>query len=243
MAEAKGLFVTGTDTGVGKTLVSCALLQMLRDEGLQVAGFKPVSCGTEAGRMPGGNGQWLDGGIWADAEALREAAGGTQTLDAVSPLRFKAPLAPTLAAKAEGRTVELDRAREKLAELKASFDAVVVEGVGGWLVPLDDKTLAADFAAELKWPVLVVARTGLGTINHTLLTVREIRRSGLKLAGVILSDSGSGFPQPGAVEEIERIAGLKVLAVLPYVDAAGPAAVKLAAKAFSTNFTASNLLQ
>lgn len=243
MSSAKGLFVTGTDTGVGKTLVSCALLHMLREEGLQAAGFKPVSCGTEAGRMPGGNGQWLEGGIWADAEALRAAAGGKQTLDAVSPLRFQAPLAPTLAAKAEGRTVELDRARQTFAELKKTFDAVVVEGVGGWLVPLDEKTLAADFAAEIGWPVLVVARTGLGTINHTLLTVREIRRAGLELAGVILSDSGSGLPQPGAVGEIERIAGLKILAVLPDVGDSGPLGVERAAQELKKSFRASQLLK
>lgn len=203
---------------------------MLREEGLQAAGFKPVSCGTESGN------------IWADAEALREAAGGTQTLDAVSPLRFQAPLAPTLAARAEGRTVELDRARQKLAELKSSFDAVVVEGVGGWLVPLDEKTLAADFAKEVGWPVLVVARTGLGTINHTLLTVREIHRSGLELAGVILSDSGSGAPQPGAVTEIERIAGLKVLAILPHLNDPGSAATQ-AARELAKCFRASQLLK
>jgi len=238
LAAAKGLFVTGTDTGVGKTLVSCALLTMLREEGLRAAGFKPVSCGTESS---GGNGV---GGVietWADAEALRAAAGSVQSLDSVSPLRFKAPLAPTLAARAEGRSVDLGRAREELAKLKSGFDAVIVEGVGGWLVPLDDKTLAADFAAELKWPVLVVGRTALGTINHTLLTLREVRRAGLELAGVVLSDSGCGAPQPGAVEEIERIAGLRVLAVLPRLEDTNAAAQ--AALILARSFKASALLK
>jgi dethiobiotin synthetase len=226
---AKGLFVTGTDTGVGKTLVSCALIRLLREEGLNAAGFKPVSCGMDDGR-------------WSDAEALRTAGAEVETLDATCPLRFKAPLAPTLAAAEEGQRVQLDVARRALAAMNKCREAVVVEGVGGWLVPLDEKTLIADFAVELNWPVLVVGRTGLGTINHTLLTVRDVERRGLPLAGVILSDSGGGLPQSGSRSEIERLSGRRVLAVLPHCDGDGEIRVQQAVRELGGQLRASALL-
>jgi dethiobiotin synthetase len=228
---AKGLFVTGTDTGVGKTLVSCALIRLLREEGVNAAGFKPISCGMDDGR-------------WSDAEALRAAAGtgaGTESLDSTCPLRFKAPLAPTLAAAAEGQRVHLDVARRALAAMNERREAVVVEGVGGWLVPLDEKTLVADFAVELNWPVLVVGRAGLGTINHTLLTVRDVERRGLPLAGVVLSDSGGGLPQSGSRGEIERLSGRRVLAVLPHCDGDGEIRVQQAVRELGGQLRASAL--
>lgn len=231
---AKGLFVTGTDTGVGKTLVSCALIRLLREEGVNAAGFKPIACGMDDGR-------------WSDAEALRAAAGtgtgaGIETLDATCPLRFKAPLAPTLAAAAEGQRVQLDVARRALVAMNERREAVIVEGVGGWLVPLDEKTLIADFAAELNWPVLVVGRAGLGTINHTLLTLWEIKRRKLPLAGVVLSDSGCGLPQSGSRSEIERLSGRRVLAVLPHCDGDGEIREQQAVRALGGQLRASALL-
>jgi dethiobiotin synthetase len=165
-----------------------------------------------------------------------------ETLDATCPLRFQAPLAPTLAAAMEGQRVQLDVARGALAAMKERREAVIVEGVGGWLVPLDEKTLVADFAAELKWPVLVVGRAGLGTINHTLLTLWEIERRGLPVAGVILSDSRGDAPQSGSRAEIERVSQRRVLAVLQHCDGDGEDREKQAVRELSTQLRASALL-
>jgi dethiobiotin synthetase len=172
--ETSGLFVTGTDTGVGKTVVACALVRGLRGAGLDVGVMKAV----ETGVGPEGP---------LDATALREAAGGTDTLEEVCPLRFALPAAPNVAARREGETVDLNRARRAFEQLASRHDAVVVEGAGGLLVPITEDVNMADLAAELDLPVVVVARAALGTINHTLLTLCEAERRGLSVAGVVVS--------------------------------------------------------
>ena len=206
--SSTGIFITGTDTGVGKTLVSCALVSHLRKNKIDAVGFKPVASGSVNGR-------------WEDADFLHAASEHCEPLDALCPLRFARPLAPTLAARHEQREIELDLARKALAGLRSRHAAVVVEGVGGLLVPLDAKTLVLDFACELKFPVLVVCRAALGTMNHTLLTIRELQRAGLTLAGIVMNTTR---PEDAAVAEetraeIERIAGLKIGAILPFFGA------------------------
>jgi dethiobiotin synthetase len=171
---APGFFVSGTDTGVGKTLVACALVAALGRRGIDSAGMKPIETGVGAAGP-------------LDALALQRAAGGVDPLDDVCPQRFELPAAPSVAARAEGRSVDLDAVRAAYARLRARHDCVVVEGAGGLLVPLDERRCMADLAAELDLPLLLVARGALGTINHTLLSVEAAERRGLRLAGVVVS--------------------------------------------------------
>jgi dethiobiotin synthetase len=173
----KGFFITGTDTGVGKTLVACALARGMRARGLDVGVMKPV----ETGVGPDGP---------ADARALRGAAGVSDTLDEVCPQRFALPAAPSVAAAAEGRSVDLDRMRGAFARLAARHAWLVVEGAGGLLVPATGSASMADLARVLGLPLLVVARAALGTINHTLLTLEAAAARGLDVAGVVISHSG-----------------------------------------------------
>jgi dethiobiotin synthetase len=173
----RGWFVTGTDTGVGKTLVVCALLRALRARGIDAGAMKPI----ETGVGPGGP---------ADAIALRIAAGERDPLADVCPQPFALAAAPAAAARAEGRTVDLAAIDAAYARLRARRDFLVVEGAGGLLVPIDAKLTMADLAQRMGLPLLVVARAALGTINHTRLTLAAARARGLTLAGVVISYSG-----------------------------------------------------
>jgi len=173
---AAGVFVSGTDTGVGKTVVACALVRALRERGVDAGAMKPVETGVGAGGP-------------LDALALHEAAGGADPLDEVCPLRFALPAAPSRAAHHEGRTVELERVRAAYASLAARHAFMVVEGAGGLLVPTCEGATMADLAGSLGLPVLVVARAALGTINHTRLTLEALAARGLVLAGVVISHS------------------------------------------------------
>jgi len=204
---AKGLFITGTDTGVGKSIIACSFVRMLREQAMDTVGFKPVATGEV-------------GGSWGDAVALHEASAKCEPIERICPLRFALPLAPTLAARAEGIDPDLNLARNALAQLCTRHAAVIIEGVGGILVPLDEDTLVIDFAAQIAFPVLVVCKAGVGTINQTLLTVREIQRASLPLAGIIINTTHAedAALASGAKEEIERISGQPVIAVLPYLD-------------------------
>ncbi len=166
-------FVTGTDTGVGKTEVSCALLSLLADAGHAPFAFKPFESG--------GTG---------DARRLREAAGQGQPLDEVCLYRLRAPLAPALAAKQEGRRLDLRR-------VTRAFDAFgarsgVVEGAGGLFVPLTKDADVIDLIERLGLPVVLVARAGLGTLNHTTLSLGALEARGLPVAAVVLSRGARG---------------------------------------------------
>ena len=191
MSGTRGFFVTGTDTGVGKTVVSLALICGLRRHGLDVGAMKPV----ETGVGPEGP---------LDALALRAAAGDADDLADVCPLRFALPAAPTVAAAAEGREVEvwaIHRAYERLA---ARHDCIVAEGAGGLLVPLADKLCMADLARDLDLPLIVVARAALGTINHTFLTLEAAVSRGLDVAGVVICHA-SGPLSPAEESNLDAL--------------------------------------
>jgi dethiobiotin synthetase len=202
----RGLFVTATDTGVGKTEVACAILAAARGEGLDAVGMKPAQSGVSPDEP-------------SDAERLRAASGGVEPLEVVCPYSFAAPLAPAVAARVEGRAVSFARVLAAARAIAARHEAIVVEGAGGLLVPLTDRETYADLAAALALPVLVVARAGLGTVNHTALTVEALRRRGLAIAGIVLNRTAPAddpsVPYNGA--EIARITGIAPLATLPFV--------------------------
>ncbi len=201
----RGLFVTATDTGVGKTEVACALVANARADGIDAVGMKPA----QAGHTPGEP---------SDAERLRHASGGVEPLDALCPYSFAAPLAPAVAARVEGREVSLARVLEAARALQARHAALVVEGAGGLLVPLTERETYADLARALGLPVLVVARAGLGTVNHVALTVEALRNRGLALAGIVLNRAAAGDDPsvPYNAAEIARLTGCEPLATLPH---------------------------
>jgi len=173
-ARSRGVFVTGTDTGVGKTLVACALLRALRARGVDAGAMKPI----ETGVGPGGP---------TDAIALRLAAGERDPLAEVCPQPFALAAAPLVAARAEGRAVDLAAIDAAFARLRARREFLVVEGAGGLLVPIDAELAMSDLAQRMALPLLVVARAALGTINHTRLTIEAARVRGLPVAGVVIS--------------------------------------------------------
>ncbi|TXT24960.1 MAG: dethiobiotin synthetase [Gallionellaceae bacterium] len=164
-------FITGTDTGVGKTLVCCALLHIFAAQGKRVAGFKPVAAGCDEDEHND------------DAMALRAASSMQLAYGQVNPYCFRHAIAPHLAARHSGVRIELSRILASYRELAGQADEVIVEGAGGFLVPLNDKQTGADLAQQLGLPVILVVGMRLGCLNHALLTAAAIAASGLKLAG------------------------------------------------------------
>ena len=186
----KGLFVTGTDTGVGKTFVACALIRAARAAGHRVFAFKPIETGCPPGEF--GEDQR------ALAEASEDVLRGTY--------RLEQPVAPWVASRTEGVEIELARVANDLLSASA-FSRVLVEAAGGWRVPITRTADTADLARLCGLPVLVVARAGLGTINHTLLTLEAINRDGLQVAGVVLSirpNDDAVFARSNAAQIRER---------------------------------------
>ncbi len=188
----RGLFVTGTDTGVGKTVVAGAIAAALRASGMRVAAFKPVVTGLDEPAEPG----------WPRDHELLAAAAGTRP-EAVAPHTFGPPVSPHLAAELAGTALALDDmvTAASAAVAEAEADVLVAEGVGGLLVPLTAEASVRDLAVQLRLPLVVAARPGLGTISHTLLTVEAARAAGLAVAAVVLTPWPAA---PSAMEESNR---------------------------------------
>ena len=178
LPAVRGLFVTGTDTDVGKTLVAGAIARCLRRRGLQVAVFKPAAsdCRRYRGQL-----------VSADAEFLAACADSPHALSDIAPLRYAAALAPNVAAQREGRPVDVEAMLDAYRRIVDGADVVIVEGVGGLLCPISDELWVAHLARMTALPLVVVARAGLGTINHTLLTLHAARSAGLVVAGVVIN--------------------------------------------------------
>jgi dethiobiotin synthetase len=199
------LFVTGTDTDVGKTYVACALAHALRRSGRRVAVAKPVETGV------------VD--TPEDARRLKEAAGDDAPLDDVCPLRFRAPLAPTAAARLERRSIDIDRLAAWLDARRRAADVLLVEGAGGLLVPLSGTVTYADLAARLGLAVLIVAANRLGTVNHTALTARVAVAARLDVRGFVLSRPTAAIDQSqiSNAYEIQALTGLRCRGELDHV--------------------------
>jgi dethiobiotin synthetase len=179
-------FITGTNTGAGKTFVTSLLIRGLRARGVDAVGFKPICCG---GRE--------------DAQALRAAGGDALTLNEVNPVWLRTPAAPYTAAMIENRQIDLALVREVYAGIRSRHEAVLVEGVGGWLVPILHDYLVADLAHDLDLPVIIVVANRLGALNHAALTLESVRSRGASCAGLILNEADK---LERAEEEVESIA-------------------------------------
>ncbi|HEX2415122.1 MAG TPA: dethiobiotin synthase [Thermoleophilaceae bacterium] len=184
----RGVFVTGTDTEVGKSVLAAAICAALVANGRSVAAFKPVVTGLDERPGPFGH----------DHDLLARATGGRRPPEEVAPYRFGPPASPHLAAECAGAPIDPARLVSLARDAAASAELLVVEGVGGLLVPLTPGYLVRDFAVDLALPVLVAARPALGTINHTLLTLEAARAGGLTVTGVVMT------PWPDAPSAIER---------------------------------------
>lgn len=210
MPGVRGAFVTGTGTEVGKSVVAAVIARSLADGGRSVAVFKPAVTG-------------LDEEGEADHELLRRAAGSSQSDEQIAPYRYGPPASPHLAAALAGEEIDPGLLRAAAAAAAAAADRIVCEGVGGLLVPLASDYLVRDLAADLGLPLVVAAGPGLGTINHTLLTLESARAAGLDVARVVLTPWPA---RPGRVEESNRetIASLGRVAVetLPLLDLGDP---------------------
>ncbi len=195
-------FVTGTDTDVGKTLISCALLQAFAGQGLRVTGMKPVACN--------------EGAVSEDVRQLAASSNVQGMPGQVNPYFFERAVAPHLAAELSGVRINLERIVQSYCELATQADVVIVEGTGGYLLPLNDQEDGADLARQLKLPVIMVVGMRLGCINHALLTSMAIAASGLKLAGWVANcvDKDMKMREENIAALQQRIAG-PLLGVVP----------------------------
>jgi dethiobiotin synthetase len=221
--SARGLFIAGTDTGVGKTRITAALLRLLREQGLRVAGMKPVAAGAirQDGRL-----------ISEDAVMLAQSSRQNTQYEWLNPYCLELAESPHLAAAEAGVQINLEVICEAYAQLASTHEWVLVEGAGGWLSPIGPTTTMADIATALQLPVLLVVGLRLGCINQALLSAAAIRASGLKLAGWI----GSTLQHPWAaaaanVQALSERLGTGPLGVLPWSEGTTADALLLAGAA------------
>lgn len=205
---ARGIFVTGTDTGVGKSIVAATLARLLRMNGVTVGVMKPVTSGCRE----------VSGQLVSDDALLLCQAAGVPFSEDVAPYRLREALAPAEAARLDGVRIDFPVIKASFERLASSCQYVIVEGAGGLMVPLSGGLLVADLARELGLPLLVVARPGLGTINHTALTCFAAQQMGLQVAGVIVNGMPEhpGLAEEGAPHQIGSLCGASVLGVWPH---------------------------
>jgi dethiobiotin synthetase len=208
-----GLFITGTDTAVGKTVITAAIATALRQQGRRVGVVKPVASGCVQRR---------EGLVSEDAELLAHHADSPHPLDIIAPQRFAEPLAPAVAAQRLGEPIDWSAVQRSVDTISAASNVLLIEGVGGILVPLDRDHTVLDLARSLNLPVVIVARASLGTINHTLLTAAALRQANVRIAGVIINEypaENAGLAEETNPRAIERYGKLPVLAIVPKTTA------------------------
>ena len=204
----RGLFITGTDTGVGKSLVACALLHAYAARGLRVIGMKPVAAGAAFV-----NGAWVN----EDVAQLLAASNVRAPLEAVNPYCFEQAIAPHIAASINQKTITINKLQDSCARLSVLADIVVVEGAGGFCVPLNDHESSADLARALALPVVLVVGMRLGCLNHALLTAEAIRARGLTLTGWVANHIDAAMPQADAnVASLEARLNAPLIARIAY---------------------------
>jgi len=209
----QGFFVTGTDTGVGKTLVACALLRAFAGAGKSALGMKPVAAGCENGR-------------WADVEALASASTVRAQPRIANPYAFEPAIAPHIAAGLAGIEIDLETIGRAYEELSRMAEVVVVEGAGGFLVPLNDRQTGADLAIRLGLPVVLVVGMRLGCLNHALLTRKQIEVCGLRCAGWVANCILPDMPHLGGnIRALEQRLACPLLGVLRFQREPTPAGV------------------
>jgi dethiobiotin synthetase len=210
VARPTGLFIIGTDTGVGKTLITAGLAAALRARGIDVGVMKPIETGclTRGGRL-----------LPLDAMTLREASGSRDALDLINPYRFREPLAPMVAAEVSGRRIDMEKLSERFVRLADRHLAVLVEGAGGLMVPITETSSFLDLAGLLRLPLLVVIGSRLGALNHARLTVEAALHARLPVAGAILNHPNEqrSPAQRTNLLALRRVLPVPVLAEISYL--------------------------
>jgi dethiobiotin synthetase len=220
---AKGFFITGTDTGVGKTIITAALIKVISRLGFTIGGMKPV----ESGCMQQG-----DVLVPSDGMFIKTIAHMEENIGHITPCRFKSPLAPLPASEIEGVTVDFEKIRKAFADLSKKYDVVIVEGIGGLLVPITGNYFVIDMAKDFNLPLIVVSRPSLGTINQTMLTVNYALKEGLRVAGIIINYNQppeNTLAEATNPEIIKRISPVPVIGIFPYLTDMESAAIEKAA--------------
>jgi dethiobiotin synthetase len=221
-----GLFITATDTEVGKTVVTCAMAMALRGAGLRVGACKPIASGCRHER---------EGLVSEDAEALAYFSDSRLPLTVVNPVRYQEPVAPAVAAELAGEAVDEAAIAAALRQLDEACDVLLIEGIGGIMTPLSPERSLLDLAVDIGYPVVVVSRNRLGTLNHTAMTCRVIREAGLRLAGIIVNQFD---PETSDTAEIHNPQWLarqnraEVLTVVPRVPQVDLTAAKMPPEIF-----------
>src|SRR5215470_5641295 len=209
----RGVFITGTDTGVGKTFFACGLAALLKDSGYRVGVMKPAEtgCTERDGKL-----------VPEDAVRLKEASGCDLPLEKICPYQLRDPLAPSVAAEREGVKLDVDRLIDVYGDINAKHDITLVEGAGGLMVPLLPSYTYADLAGVLKLPVIVVALNKLGAINHLLLTLEHASCKGLRVWGYVLNrvSNENSLAADTNREVMSGLTGVQCLGELPFVETA-----------------------
>jgi dethiobiotin synthetase len=209
LPKANGLFITGTDTGVGKTLVAGGIAKILSQAGYTVGVFKPVATGCK---------HHHEGLVSTDAEFLRYWSGCDFELSVINPVGFVTPAAPVVCEEFERRNVDFAAIQTAYGSICEASDFVIVEGIGGIRVPVSGGVDVLELAKEFSLPVVIVARPYLGTINHTLLTIDALRTAGLDVAGVVISGyeaASATFAEETAADVIAEYGDVDILAIVP----------------------------
>ena len=210
--KPKGYFISGTDTGVGKTVVTACLLALFRKRGVDTGIMKPVETGVDPECSSEAN---------SDAKFLLAVSGHQDLLEEVCPIRLQPSAAPLQAARIENRDLEIDRILENFHTLQNRHDQMLVEGIGGLMVPLQTDYLVRDLVRDMGLPLIVVSRVRLGTLNHTLLTLNAAREAGVEVAGVVLNRMDNrelNTVEREQAELIRELSGVRVLGECPFID-------------------------
>lgn len=200
LQKSRAIFITGTDTEVGKTYVSCLVALHLKRMGMRVGVFKPIATGSRN-----------------DARLLKRYSGVKDPIEVINPVFYKKPLAPYVAKKFENRVVKIPRIDSIFLMLREKYNILLVEGIGGVLVPITKGMLVIDLAARWEIPALIVSRPGLGTINHTLLTIEALHRRGIGILGFVLNYTQPTKPtlahktNPSVIAEIGKVPCLGIV--------------------------------
>ena len=207
---AAGVFITGTDTGVGKTYVSAGIASTLKCRGVDVGVMKPAETGCK-----------MRDGLLMPRDALRlmKAARVNDPLSLVNPYKFRQPIAPAVAGELEGKTIDPARIITAFQTLSKRHDFMIVEGAGGIMVPLSGKYAYLDLAKKMGLPVLIVARPGLGTINHTMLTIAALKGRNIDIAGIVINyalEQKTGLAEKTSPAAIEKMSNVRIMGIIPY---------------------------
>lgn len=216
----KGYFITGTDTGVGKTIVTACLANLFKNQNVGV--MKPIETGVDPECSSSSN---------SDAKFLMEITGVQDPLEDVSPYRLKSPASPYQAARIEGKVIDPERILERFRTLQSKHSMMLVEGIGGLMVPIAQRYKVTDLALQMGLSLIIVSRVQVGTLNHTLMTINAAQQQGLKIKGVILNPAYEGELEPIEAEQgklIEEFSGIPILGTCPYIN-------DLSSKGFNKN--------